>query len=88
MVNIYDYTLLENNCFIVKHIASDYVVACKIDDVEKQLTIEYSNLTNIPEVKSIIFEEYNKFGILVNSTDYTFTNIVCKTKNSITYSYQ
>ena len=33
MVTIYDYTLSKNNCFIVKHIASDYVVACKIDDV-------------------------------------------------------
>ena len=88
MVTIYDYTLLENNCFIVKHIASDYVVSCKIDDVEKQITIEYSNLKVIPEVKSIIFEEYNKFGIIVNSTDYEFTNIISKTNSSITYEYK
>ena len=88
MVTIYDYTLPENNCFIVKHEAEDYVVSCKIDDTEKQLTIEYYNIKDIPEVKGITFEEYNKFGILVKSTDYVFTNIICKTKDSITYIYE
>lgn len=88
MITVYDYTLPENNCFIVKHIASDYVVSCTINDEEKQIIIEYYSIKNIPEVKSIIFEEYNKFGILVKSTKYEFTEIINKTDTEITYTYK
>lgn len=87
----YDYNLSENNCFTVKH--SNYrlnnnVEKFIIDEDKQQITIEYYKSFEIKPEQEIIFEKYNKFGILQNSTVYSIIDVIEKTNSSITYSYK
>ncbi len=78
----------KNNCFLVKHKAEDYVESVIIDTDKKEITIKYQWGILPPKEKEIIIEEYNKFGILLNSTIYNLTSIIKYEKDLITYSYK
>ncbi len=79
MITTYDYTLPENNCFIVKHsnkYYNDYVESVIIDLDENILTINYRDIKTIPVEEQLILEIYNKFGILVDTKLYTLTKVI------------
>lgn len=89
MVTVFDYTASTNNCFVVKHLLEDYVQTVTVDTENKTLTIEYHvKQNNIPSEKTITLEEYNRFGLLTNITEYVIVETVSKTNSSITYKYQ
>lgn len=78
----------KNNCFLVKHKAEDYVESVIIDTDKKEITIKYQWDILPPKEKEITIEEYTKFGILLNSTTYSITDIIKYDKDLIIYSYK
>ena len=72
MDKIFSYTADKNNCFILKHSENqsldDIVESLKIND--KTISVNYNKPIKIEQETKLIFEEYNKFGIIVQTTEY------------------